>query len=565
MKKIICLLMLSIIGIFLFVSSATARDASTISDWYIKDFQAEITVNKDSSLDITETITADCGTLPDKHGIFRVLPTGYQKTKDTWVDMPIKLQSITNTAGVAYSYSTNKDYLNDTLTWQIGDADKTVTGVNVYVIKYQVRETARLDNAEFDEFYWNVGGYFWDIPTDNFKATVHFPAEITKDNSKLNIYSGAFGTKDSTLVTSSWTDINTLQIVSTRMLSTKEGITASVTFPKGIITYTPTFFEKYGSYFIFPIPFLVLLLCLLLWSKYGRDPKLNKPEMAQYEAPKGLTPMEMGTLYNNGTFKNEFLSAAIVDLAVSKIIKIDEVQKKGLFGKKDYTLTLIAKKKVDSLSIAEKTLVNGIFSSADTVSISSLKDKFYTTVDTIKNQVKASLIEKKLISKAGFAWQIGFIVLGLLLMFAGFFAMIISLLLGAMLFISGLIFIIFSFIMRRRTAEGAEILWQTQGFRLYMTKAEKYRQQFFEKEGMFEKFLPYAMVFGITAIWINNMKKIYGEEYFNTYRPYWYYGAFTTFNPDTFNKSMNELSSSMSQTLSSSPSSSGSGGGGGGW
>ena len=49
--------------------------AQTQTDWVIKDFQSTITVNKDSSLLIEEKITADADSLPDKHGIFRVLPT----------------------------------------------------------------------------------------------------------------------------------------------------------------------------------------------------------------------------------------------------------------------------------------------------------------------------------------------------------------------------------------------------------------------------------------------------------------------------------------------------------
>ncbi|MEI7792793.1 MAG: DUF2207 domain-containing protein, partial [Candidatus Berkelbacteria bacterium] len=463
MKKIFCSLMLSVISIFLFAPSVTARDSSQITDWYIKDFKSDTVVNKDASLDISETIVADCGSLPDKHGIFRVLPTGYQKTANTWVNTPISLKSITNESGVSYDYSTSKSYTDNTLTWKIGDANKVVTSVNTYVIKYHVRNTIRFDNTAFDEFYWNVGGYFWDIETDNFQATIHFPTEITKDNTALSMYSGAFGAKDNTLATSAWTDANTLLITSTKPFLSKEGVTTSVTFPKNIVTYTQSFWEKYGGYFIFMIPLIALLLCLLLWNKYGRDPKLNKPEMAQYEAPKGLTPMEMGTLFNNGTFKNEFLSAAIVDLAVSKIIKIEEVEKKGLFGKKDYTLTLLSRTKIDALPTAEKTLVTGLFSGGDSVSISSLKDKFYTTVSTVKSQVRTSLIEKNLISKAGFAWQIAFIVAGFGLIILAFVSIAASFLLSGMLTISALIFIIFSFLMRRRTPEGAEVLWQIQG------------------------------------------------------------------------------------------------------
>ena len=98
-----------------------------------------------------------------------------------------------------------------------------------------------------------------------------------------------------------------------------------------------------------------------------------------------------------------------------------------------------------------------------------------------------------------------------------------------------------------------------------MNTAEKYRQRFNEKENIFEKLLPYAMVFGITKIWISKMKIIYGEDYFSTYHPVWFTGAaMAAFDADSFNTAVNNLSSNMSSTISSSPSSSGAGGGGGG-
>ncbi len=117
--------------------------------------------------------------------------------------------------------------------------------------------------------------------------------------------------------------------------------------------------------------------------------------------------------------------------------------------------------------------------------------------------------------------------------------------------------------MPRRTEKGADLLWKAQGFQLFIKMTEKYRQQFNEKENIFEKFLPYAMIFGLVSVWIKNMKAIYGEEYFATYHPYWYAGyALASFDANAFDSMINDLSNNMAETLASSPSSSGSGGGG---
>jgi len=117
--------------------------------------------------------------------------------------------------------------------------------------------------------------------------------------------------------------------------------------------------------------------------------------------------------------------------------------------------------------------------------------------------------------------------------------------------------------MSRKTEAGLKLFRRIQGFKLYMETAEKYRQQFNEKENIFEKFLPYAIMFGMTKQWINKMKDIYGEKYFANYHPVWFYGyAFANFDVNSLNSAISDMSSNMASTISSNPSSSGAGGGG---
>lgn len=97
-----------------------------IEDWYIKEFRSEITVNQDSSLDIVEYITADCGDLPDKHGIFRVLPLTHQITADQKERNPVKLIGITDFSGRPYNFSQSINHSKQTLSWRIGDPNQEV-------------------------------------------------------------------------------------------------------------------------------------------------------------------------------------------------------------------------------------------------------------------------------------------------------------------------------------------------------------------------------------------------------------------------------------------------------
>ena len=122
---------------------------------------------------------------------------------------------------------------------------------------------------------------------------------------------------------------------------------------------------------------------------------------------------------------------------------------------------------------------------------------------------------------------------------------------------------------------GLELAWRIKGFKLYMETAEKYRQQFNEKENILEKFLPYAILFKITDLWIRKMKDIYGEKYVACFMPLWFVGGnFQNFDANSFNSMISDFSSNMNSTMVASSSGvggggfsggGGGGGGGGGW
>jgi uncharacterized membrane protein len=578
MKKI---LILAFLFYFLLPSGILARQY--VYDWYIKDFKTEITVNKDSSLFITERITADCGDAAGKHGIFRVLPTQI-KTTEGRIKTPIELISITDFNDKPLKYQTIKNYSNHTITWKIGDPNKTVRGVNYYKIVYRVKNAIRFQNPGFDEFYWNLNGNFWDLETDSFTAKIIFPREVNQNNTQIDYYTGLLGSKSKNLATYQWFNSNTLQFTSTRTLQKKEGITVSVTFPKGIFApYQPTFFEKYSdyaNYLWFLLPLIVFVICFYFWLKYGKDPWLNKTIIPEYEIPENLTPMETGVLMTNGVLKNSFISAALIDFAVKGLITIEEIKNRHLFiEKKDFIIkkTPTGKEKenkIEEFVSPEKTL---LFNLPDNFLVSSLKNNFYRKIPPIKKSTISALKRKKLITEKGLTFQKTFSIIGIFIII-GLFSLPLSFIENLFITInivaSAVILIIFSFFMPKRTQKGAEVLWKIKGFKLYMETAEKYRQQFYEKENIFEKFLPYAMVFGITNRWIKKMKEIYGEEYFNNYVPAWYVGAsIGSFNIDSFTSTLNSISSSISSVSGSASGArgggfsggGGGGGGGGGW
>lgn len=551
---------LIIVCLFFIAPTSLAREY--VSDWYIKDFQSEIIVNKDSSLTITEKIVADCGNLPDKHGIFKILPTQTKTTEGT-IYNPIELISITDFNDNPIKYTTIKSAKNHTITWKIGDPNITVQGENYYKIKYKVKNAVRFGNPDFDELYWNLNGNFWDMEIDYFFARIFFPDEIKKENSQVEYYTGYLGEKGKNLTEYRWVDENVLEFYSTKTLLQKQGITVSVTFPKNIfIPYKPSFFEKYARYFLYLIPIIVFIICFLIWKKYGDDPSIKKTIIPEFEIPENLTPMQMGMLVSNGMFNTKFISATIIDLAVRGFISIEQVEDKILlFTKKDFRLKRLHPQNV-LLSTIENSLSDMIFERKEEIYLSDLKKTFYKNIPEIKKSAKNDLIEKNLITKRGLTCQILFMVIGSVFLSLGIPTIYFS---GLSIIISGVIILIFAVIMPKRTLKGAELNWRVKGFKLYMKTAEQYRQQFFEKENIFEKLLPYAMIFNMTKEWVKKMEQIYGAEYFKTHVPIWYVGAMTGgFDIDGFASHMDSLSSSISSNVGGPSGAGGAGGAGGG-
>jgi uncharacterized membrane protein len=96
---------------------------------------------------------------------------------------------------------------------------------------------------------------------------------------------------------------------------------------------------------------------------------------------------------------------------------------------------------------------------------------------------------------------------------------------------------------------------------MFLHTAERFKVQNLTPE-TFERYLPYAMVFGVEKQWAENFKDIYKEP------PSWYEGrdAWTTFNTLYLINSLSTLHSSVGSVMASSPRSSGSSGwSGGGW
>jgi len=123
--------------------------------------------------------------------------------------------------------------------------------------------------------------------------------------------------------------------------------------------------------------------------------------------------------------------------------------------------------------------------------------------------------------------------------------------------LSTLIMFSFAQIMPARTVAGARAREAALGFKEFLERveSERYKKMITSPE-MFERFLPFAMAFGVEEEWAKAFENIYREP------PTWYVGGTGPFNVSSFSHSISTMSNAASSSMSSSPSSSGSGGGG---
>jgi len=128
--------------------------------------------------------------------------------------------------------------------------------------------------------------------------------------------------------------------------------------------------------------------------------------------------------------------------------------------------------------------------------------------------------------------------------------------------VSALILIVFAQVMSARTEAGARALEHILGFEEFLRRveSEQFKRVIIGHPELFDKYLPFAMAFGVEKQFARAFEGIYTQP------PQWYVGpSIINFNVSHFSSSMSHLGTVASTTMSSSPrSSSGSGFGGGG-
>jgi Predicted membrane protein (DUF2207) len=549
-----------VLALALLLLSATPLAERTL---VIRSLDATIDVSADGSIVVEEHIVpAFTGSW---NGIFRRIPVEYRTPQGLNYTLRLDIESVTDEEGRDLKYDISRERQYRKLRIWIPGATDTTKRVR---LRYRVANGLRFFD-EHDELYWNVTGDEWDVPIESTSAQVRLPEGTT--GIRAVAFRGARGSTEQAAVR---VEPEGVRVETTRPLAFREGLTIVVGWNPGIV-HRPTAVERTASavYSNVPlaIPPLVFFGMLWLWRARGRDPELASIA-TQYEPPDQMTPAELGTLIDGKPDMRD-ITATIVDLAVRGFVHITETETEHLFGlysSKDYTFELKKQRgEWGGLKSHERAMLEAMFGSRASVSLSDLTNKFYKHLPGLKNDLYGMLVRqgfytgrpdrvRMLYIGAGIVAGVGLVVLSSTVMNRFGMQPVAGVVAGIL---SALIIILFGWFMPSRTIRGTRELEKVRGFEEFLTRVESDRMdRTIKTPEMFERFLPYAMALGVADSWAKAFDGIYKEP------PQWYTGpgGVHTFQPSRFTNSLGAMSTQAATAMASAPRSSGGSGFGGG-
>ncbi len=303
-----------------------------VAEETIERFQSDITVAKDGTLHVAETIRVHAEGDKIKRGIYRDFPITFEDANGKVHEVGFKLLSVTRDGEPEPHFTQTQGefiriYAGEESVFL--EPGKSYTYVFTYETDRQIRWFE--DHAEL---YWNVTGNGWDFPIESAFVRVTLPGNVPPV--RWTAYSGRYGERGT-----DWRGAVTdgvLAVETTRTLASGEGLTIVEEIPPGAVDQ-PSGTDK-ARYFlrdnrgsiIGGVGFLLVLgYYVTAWNAVGRDPK-GGTIIPLFHAPDGVSPALAGYIKNWGfglDARREFTAAALA-LAVKGLVVFDEEKKKEL-------------------------------------------------------------------------------------------------------------------------------------------------------------------------------------------------------------------------------------------
>ncbi|WP_415811553.1 DUF2207 domain-containing protein, partial [Litorimonas haliclonae] len=546
-----------------------------LSGEHISEFDVQLELLTSGDVKVTENITIQDAPGQNRRGIFRELPaTKYVAEYDVLDKVQYDMKSISRD-GEAEPFEENK--INNAWQWRIGDADIYLpNGQHTYQLVYTVENEIRY-REDFDELLWNVTGNYWNYPVAKARVRVKVPAEADVLNYTAN--TGRIGA-DGNNFTSRRAE-GELIFETRRPLSAGEGLTVSVTVPKGQIDgLTGSDLRRYwwlknGALLIITLFSLgIFAFYFWQWDRVGRDPA-KQPVFARYEPPshrgKNYSAAASHRILRRGLSGNTALIATLINLSVKGWIEMK-------INKKSTTFTKAGGAKPKApLMEDEKVVFDNLFKPGK--DYLKLDKSPNTHFDSMRSKFEKHLNE--CYSKDYHRVNAGWIILGILLSVIGIVMTLTQLNTASSYVVLAILVIVvmnvvFLILLPAPTKLGQSVRAEIEGFKLYMETAEKGRLNAVEvgsgqappmTKERYEMFLPYAVALNVEKPWTKYFEKTL-PDIAKDYQPSYAHG--NALKGGFGGNSLNALNRSMVKSLSTGvqsarPVSTSSSGGGGGF
>ena len=578
-------------------------------------FDEQYVLNDDGSVDITQTITWQFPSGEARHGIDRNVQVraGYQNREDEYRYYSLSDVSVTSPTGAPTDISVTDFGAYKRI--RIGSPSQTVSGSQKYVVKFHLDHYVNDIGDGTAEFYWNT------VSTSNYDtyrnvtATLQAPAASTK----VACFYGERGSTDTCDAAG-----GAIAQFAAPEVAPGEGMSVLASFPRTAFTgdlgpdlrkgsagssnagalspRTASLVSQLAIGLGGLLPLLALAgMGALVWQR-GRDEmyagltpglspglgqdatpvvRTSRMPMAavQFNPPPGVQPGMVGTVIDE-TANVVDVTGTLIDLAVRGYLTLEKIGGSGLFAKDDWVLRRASgPTSGPALAAYEQSLLDGVFATGDEVTLSSLKNRFATTLKSVQSAMYDEVVARGWFRRSPQSQRSGWVGFGTVLMvlgvvgtfwIGGFLATKFGAdgvrvwPLGIGLVLTGLIVRLLGARMAARTADGTAVLVQARGFEEYLKTAEAGQIRWEEAQDTFSRYLPYAIVFGVAERWAKVFQDVASAAEAAGHQivaPIWWVGPWdSSWGFGGLASSMDDFSTTAAGTFVSTPGSSGSSG-----
>jgi len=495
--------------------------------YYWESFDVQVSVQEDGSLLVTEQQTLNFSGDTFTFG-YRDIPINSYGRNDGITDISVREGDIVYQESSSQAQYTFQTLTSDnvlTIRWYFPPA----LGTRVYTLSYRVLGGVRTEPSG-NQVYWNA------MPAD-LGSSIYAGRVLMSVPEGIQIQSttaSVGGTENAGITTELAPDGRQALFTLTEPRPAGKDVETGVRFPVEQLTVPTPDWQRseqvrdvFGLLVLLSSIFLLVAgptVILLWWYLRGRDPELSTPAPAYLsEPPDDTPPAVVGTLVDEQATIRD-IASTLIDLARRGYMTMTEEKSDFEFTRTDKSTT--------ELRPFEKKTFDAVFGRSNSKRLNSLRYKFSSKLPEIRKELYKELETYGYVTASPEGTRTRYSVFGglLLAVAVGSFFLGFTVLNAAVAtalcpaFALGVTAVAIYFVgqhMPRKTRKGAEAAANWMAFKKYLEEIERYGNLANSSE-IFERYLAYAVAFGIDRSWIRKFAQTPGTPVPTWYHPVFY-------------------------------------------